>query len=58
MPQCSSGHELVVISSGLAIAISERFNTDQINLLANFFNALGENLALIAAQQDLCDTNK
>lgn len=54
MPQCSSGNDLVVLASTLAIAISEKLDNDEINVLSNFFNALGDNLAIIAAQREAC----
>ena len=54
MLPCSSGNELVVLASSLAIALSEKLTKEEINILANFFNALGDNLAIIASQQEAC----
>lgn len=54
MLQCSSGNELVVLASSLAVALSERSTKEEINILANFFNALGDNLAIIASRQEAC----
>lgn len=56
MPQCSSGNgnEWVVLASSMAIAIAEKQSTENLNTLANFFNALGDNLSIIAAQRENC----
>lgn len=44
-----SGHNLIGLSSSLAILISNQFDTDELNILAAFFSSLGDNLAIIAA---------
>ena len=44
-----SGANLIGLSSSLALIIGEQFDTDDLNILAAFFTALGDNLALIAA---------
>ena len=54
MQQCPPGSEFVVLASSLAIALSEKLNADEMNLLSNFFNALGDNLAILAAQRAAC----
>ena len=43
-----SGPELVFLASSLSIAISNEFNKDDVLILAAFFTALGDNLALLA----------
>ena len=44
-----SNEELVILSSTLAIAISKEFSSsDDLAILAAFFTALGDNLALLA----------
>ena len=43
-----SGSNLIGLASSLAILISQNLTTDEIGLLAAFFTALGDNLALLA----------
>lgn len=43
-----SEHELVLLSTSLSIAISKEFDKDEITVLAAFFTALGDNLALLS----------
>lgn len=44
-----SGCELVGLASILSIYISQGLNTDEIEILGNFFSALGENLSTISS---------
>ena len=44
-----SGSNLIALASSLAILISQDLTTDEIGLLAAFFTALGDNLALSIA---------
>lgn len=44
-----SGNNLIALASSLAILISNEVDTDELNILAAFFTALGDNLALISA---------
>ncbi len=44
-----SGFNLIALASSLAILISQEFETDELNILAAFFSALGDNIAIIAA---------
>lgn len=44
-----SGANLIGLASSLAILISEQFDADELNILASFFSALGDNLGIIAA---------
>lgn len=43
-----SGCELVALASILAIAIAEELESDEVDLLGNFFSALGSNLSTIS----------
>ena len=43
-----SGSNLIAFASSLAILISQDLTTDEIGLLATFFSALGDNLAILA----------
>ena len=47
---CSDSN-LVALASSLAILISKDFETDELNVLAAFFSAVGDNLAIIAASR-------
>jgi hypothetical protein len=47
----NSGNELVVLASTLSIFISEIADPDQLDVLSNIFNAIGDNLAVIASTQ-------
>ena len=44
-----SGSNLIGLASSLSILISQDLTTDEIGLLAAFFTALGDNLALSIA---------
>ena len=44
-----SGYDFIALASSLAILISKEFETTELNLLAAFFSALGDNIAIIAA---------
>lgn len=46
-----SGYNFVALASSLAILISQEFDTDELNVLAAFFSAVGDNLAIIAASR-------
>lgn len=47
-----SGAELVLLSSVLAILISENLDNDDINTLGNFLSSLGQNLTTIASSNE------
>ena len=47
----NSGFNLVALASSLAILISEEFETNDLNVLAAFFSAVGDNIAIIAASR-------
>ena len=47
----SNGYNFIAIASSLAILISQEFETDELNILAAFFSAIGDNLAIIAASR-------
>lgn len=54
---CPSGCELVTLASTLSCIIAKNLSIDDINILASFLSALGDNLATIAAVQSSCDSN-
>ena len=47
-----SGEELVLLASILSIYISKNFSVEEIDVLGNFFSALGSNLSTIASAQN------
>lgn len=52
-----SGCELVALAGLISVAIANNLNNDEINILGNFFSAIGANLSTIAAVND-SDSNK
>lgn len=51
-----SGSNLIALASSTAILISQNLNSDEIGILAAFFTALGDNLALIIASTNPNDS--
>lgn len=49
--------ELVTYITALACAISKCCSSDEIAVLSSAFNQLGDTLATIASQNQLCDKN-
>lgn len=47
-----SGAKLTYIAATAAIAISKEFDSDDTNILSSFFSAIGDNLGIIASQQE------
>ena len=46
-----SGANLIALVSSLAIIIVEQFDAEELSILAAFFTALGDNMALLAASK-------
>ena len=46
-----SGYNFIALAASLAILIGQEFETDELNILAAFFSALGDNIAIIAASR-------
>ena len=53
-----SGCDLIGLSSSLAIAIGENLSVEEVTTLAAFVTALGDNLAIIATQKSLEESDK
>lgn len=49
-----SSCELIYLASSFAIALSQGLDCDEVNILATFLTAVGDNLAIIAGQ---CSSN-
>lgn len=45
------GGELVYAAASFAVAIAQGLDVDDVNILAGFFSAVGDGLAVIAAQR-------
>ncbi|MBE6905642.1 hypothetical protein [Marasmitruncus massiliensis] len=52
--KCLSGEKIAYLAATAAVAISEGLDTDDLNILCNFFNAVGDSLGIIASQQAAC----
>lgn len=46
-----SGCELVALASIISIYISQEFSCDEVDVLGNFFSALGSNLSTIGSSK-------
>ncbi len=46
-----SSCDLIGLSSSLSILLSEDLSTNEVSILAAFFTALGDNLAIIATKK-------
>ena len=47
-----TGCNLIALASSLSVLIAQDLNSNEIGLLAAFFTALGDNLALLAVAKD------
>lgn len=45
------GHSLSYLAVTIANALSEQFDLDDLNILSNIFNAIGDSIGIIASQQ-------
>ena len=52
-----SGCELVALAALISVAIANNLNCDEVDVLGNFFSALGSNLSTIAAANGNLPTN-
>lgn len=52
MLQKVPGEKLVGAAAVIAVSLSERLGLEELNVLANLLNAVGDNLAVIAAQRE------
>lgn len=46
------GGELVYAAASFAVAIAQGLDVDDVNILSGFFSAVGDGLAIIAAQKE------
>lgn len=55
---CSFGYvDYIVLASSIAIALGEELGADDLNILATFFAVLSDELALISAVEETCNSN-
>lgn len=54
---CFSGPGLIIYSAILAIIIGQNMDQDELNLLSNLLQAVGQNLGILSAVNDLCNDN-
>ncbi|WP_101698557.1 hypothetical protein [Clostridium minihomine] len=52
---CVPGEDLVLIASSIAVSLANGRSTDEVNVLGNLLQAIGENLSLIASQRSACE---
>lgn len=53
--KCICGEQLGYLATTIAITLAKEFDRDDINILSSFFNAIGDNLGIIAAQRAACE---
>jgi hypothetical protein len=53
-----SGAKLTYLAATAAIAISNEFDNEDINILSSLISAIGDNLGIIAAQQEALSNSK
>ena len=53
-----SGNELASLAFLVGLLISQNINSNQINSLGNFFEAVGQTMLVIGSQKQLLENNK
>ena len=56
--KCVPGGDLAYAAATFAVAIAQRYDNDDLAILSSFFCAVGDSLAIIAAQQAACARKK
>lgn len=52
-----SSCNLIGLSSSLAILLGENLTADELSILSNFFNSLGDNLGIISAKKSIQESS-
>lgn len=52
MAQCCPGDDLVLFAALIAISLARGLDAETMNILANLYCAIGDNLAIIAARRE------
>lgn len=55
MAQCCPGDDLVLLAALISMAIARGMGTEDLNILSDLYNAIGCNLAIIAAKREACE---
>ncbi len=50
-----AGIDLVLLSTLVSITLSQDLTINQINILSDFLQSVGENLSIIATSRDICE---
>jgi len=58
MSKCFPGSDLVLLAAAIAIVISDGLSADDIDILSGLFTSIGDNLAIISAKKQLCESNR
>lgn len=53
-----SPNQFILLASIISISIADGLDPDEINVLANFLAAIGQNLAIIAYQKEATESNE
>lgn len=53
---CSSGDDFVLAAAAIVISISQGKSAAEVNILGELFSAIGDNLGLIAAKKEICES--
>lgn len=53
----SSGIDLVLLSTLVSITLAQDLTINQLNILSNFLQSVGENLSIIATSRDICESS-
>ena len=53
-----SGEALLILAALVSLQLAQGRTTDQLDLMAAFFEVLGDNLSLIAARRSLPESNQ
>ena len=54
---CNQGQDLVALASAAAIAIAQGKDSDELSLLGNLFNLIGDALAVMGDRQSMLQNN-
>jgi len=57
MPKCVTGSDFILLAAVIAILLSDGLSVDEIGILSGLFTSIGDNLAIIAAKKQLCESS-
>ena len=53
-----SPNQFILLASIISISIADGLEPDELNVLANFLSAIGQNLGIIAFQKEINESNE